>query len=445
MNYFAKNIIKSITTLTLISAVSGLAQAQVSNETLNQLVRSAIEYAPKIKEQQQNVNMADYRTKIQEAALKPTVQSEIGVTRLDPVSKPSLGGTTIQFQPYMNYNANIGASYVVHDWGKQDLAIQKSKLESNVANTSIEGMKTMYAYQVANLYYGIVYLQKAIEVQKEQLQLVKDNETVISNRLKQGDALDYDQVSIQVRYKNAEARLSDLQSQLDKQYIYLASLTGKDVRSLIANNASFDLPVADLSAATALEQAQTSNVDLKVLREKDLIAEKDVKISELSMAPTLTAIGQVGFKNGYVPRINGEQPDFTDDFKLNTVLGIKLTIPVYSGGRGALGTSIAKVGRDQLKYSQEAVNQGLKRDLEAAQNDYYNAKNKLDLSEKNVFQAQYALKLANARYKNGVITQVEIEATQTALREAQLTQLQYQYQMTQAKLELNRLTGIKFW
>jgi outer membrane protein TolC len=83
--------------------------------------------------------------------------------------------------------------------------------------------------------------------------------------------------------------------------------------------------------------------------------------------------------------------------------------------------------------------------LEAAQNDYYNAKNKLDLSEKNVFQAQYALKLANARYKNGVITQVEIEATQTALREAQLTQLQYQYQMTQAKLELNRLTGIKFW
>ena len=98
-----------------------------------------------------------------------------------------------------------------------------------------------------------------------------------------------------------------------------------------------------------------------------------------------------------------------------------------------------------LKYSVDVTNQALKRDLEAAQNDYNSAKSKLELSERNVFQAQYALKLANIRYQNGVLTNIEIETAQTALRDAQFTQLQYQYQMALAKLEMNRLTGVKFW
>jgi outer membrane protein len=98
-----------------------------------------------------------------------------------------------------------------------------------------------------------------------------------------------------------------------------------------------------------------------------------------------------------------------------------------------------------LKYSVDVTNQALKRDLEAAQNEYNSAKSKLELSEKNVFQAKYALDLANIRYKNGVLTNIEIEAAQTNLKDAQFAQLQYQYQMALAKLEMNRLSGVKFW
>ena len=161
--------------------------------------------------------------------------------------------------------------------------------------------------------------------------------------------------------------------------------------------------------------------------------------------PNLAATAQVGVRNGYVPRINGEQPAFSDDFKLNSVLGIRLVIPVYTGHRGAYQTEVAKLNREMLKYSVDITNQGLKRDLEVAQNDYNSAKSKLDLSESNVKQAQYAVKLANTRYLNGVSTNIEIETAQTALRDAQFTQLQYQYQMALAKLEMNRLSGVKFW
>ena len=431
-------------TILFFLSIQTFAQEK-TNETLNQLVRLAIENSPKIKEQQQTVLMGDYRTKIQEAALKPTIQSEFGVTRIDPVAKANFGGTSIQFQPNMNYNANIGGNYVIYDWGKQFVNIEKSKLETNLAKTGVEGLKNVFAYQVASLYYGIIFSQKAIEVQKEQLKLVDDNGKIIASRLKQGDALDYDQISIQVRYKNAESRVSDLQGQLEKQIIYLSSLIGKDAHGMIHAGTDFNLGTADLSVESATTQAQTNNYDLKTLKDRDLIAERDVKISQMSTLPILAANAQVGIRNGYLPRINGETPDIADDFKLNSVIGVKLTIPVYSGHRGAYQTELAKLNREMLKYSVDVTNQALKRDLEAAQNDYATAKNKLELSQQNVSQAQYALNLANVRYKNGVLTNIEIEAAQTALQDAQFTQLQYQYQMSLAKLEMNRLAGIKFW
>jgi outer membrane protein len=422
---------------------------ETTNETLNQLVRAAIDYAPRIKEQQQTVLMSDFRTKIQEAALKPQISTDISVTRIDPVAKAQFSfgpsPTSLQFQPNMNYNVNIGGNYVIYDWGKQFANIEKMRLETNLAKTNVESLKTVYAYQVANLYYGIVYNLKAIDVQQEQLKLVDDNGKIISNRLKQGDALEFDQVSVQVRYKNAESRLTDIQTQLERQYIYLSSLIGKDAHGIIPTGTSFNLGTADLSVEGALNQAQTNNFELKALKDRDLIAASDVRIAQMSALPNLAATAQVGVKNGYVPRINGEQPDFSDDFKLNSIVGVRLTIPVYTGHRGAYQTEVAKLNREMLKYSVDITNQGLKRDLEAAQNDYNSAKSKLDLSESNVKQAQYALKLANVRYLNGVSTNIEIETAQTALRDAQFTQLQYQYQMALAKLEMNRLSGVKFW
>lgn len=435
-------------TISLLASFQIFAQEK-SNETLNQLVRSAIEYAPKIKEQQQLIAIGDYKTKIQEAALKPQIQSEIGIVRIDPVAKAQFSfgpnPTSLQFQPNMNYNANIGGNYVIYDWGKQFVNIEKSKLETGLAKTGVEGLKMIYAYQVANLYYGIIYSQKAIEVQKEQLKLIDDNKIIVENRVKNGDALDFDLVSGAVRFKNAEARLTDLQTQLERQYIYLSALTGKDTHGMIPEGTDFTLGIAELSTEGALTQAQTNNYDLKSLKDRDLIAEREVKIAQMSALPSLAANAQIGVRNGYLPRINGETPAIADDFKLNSILGIKLTIPVHTGHRGAYQTEIAKVNREMLKYAVDATNQALKRDVEVAQNDYNSAKSKLALSERNIFQAQYALKLADARYKSGVLTSIEIEAAQVALKDVQFAQLQYQYLMALAKLEMSRLAGVKFW
>jgi outer membrane protein TolC len=62
-----------------------------------------------------------------------------------------------------------------------------------------------------------------------------------------------------------------------------------------------------------------------------------------------------------------------------------------------------------------------------------------------VAQAQYALDLANTRFKQGLIRRIELDQAESILEESQLMQAQFDYQVNLQQLELYRIQGIKIW
>ncbi len=415
--------------------------AQSSEQVLSKLINQAIEYSPRVKEQQQLLSTGDYRTKVQETGLKPQVSGDVSYSRVDPIAKATLPVNgepkVIQFQPHNNYNAGVNASYVIYDWGRFKEAVKKTVLEIQQQGGGIEALKHNLSYQVAQLYYSIIYLQKAIVVQQDQLKLVQENGKIIADRIKSGDALDYDAVQVQVRYKNAEIRVIDLQGQLEKQYIFLSSLIGSDARKLIPNNAELQFNYSKPDLQSAYNEAIRSNVDLKFLESKEGILAQEVKIASMSSLPTLAANASLGVRNGYLPDISILRP--------NSLIGVKLSIPIYTGKRGAYNTQIAKINLDAAKQSTESQKNQISRDLENAYNDIKVANQKKELAASNIYQAEYSLKLAKKRLENGVSTPLEIQAAETGLEEAKFNLLQYDYQALLAKLEISRLSGVKFW
>lgn len=428
--------------------INSLCFAQQANSTiLNKLVNQAIDYSARIKEQNQNILLGETKTSLLIAQQKPIVSSEVGISRIDPAAKAQFAGpipSTLQFQPNMNYNANVGASYVLFDWGKQLASIEKSKLETNLYKISTEAIKSAIAYQVASLYYSVIFTKKAMEVQNEQINLINQNSILVDNKLKQGDAIEYDKIALEVRLSNANTRLVELQSQMSRQLIYLSNLVGYDVTSDMQNVEGFDLNTI-VNIDNAMENAQKNNTDLKLINQRNEILSFEQKMIDLSMKPSLTASAQAGIRNGYLPRINGELPPLNEDFRFNSVLGIKLVVPIYNGHKKDIMTQQVNIMMNTLKHSAEIVNQTLERDLQLAQNDLQLAQSKLVSAQKNIEQADYALKLATSRFKNGLLTSIEIEKAQTDLKDSQFVKLQYQYQITTAQLEINRISGLIFW
>ena len=432
---------KKILILLIFIRLTASAQDQKADALLTGMVNQALENYPRIREQQQSLALSNIRQEITRSQYLPVVSGDASYTYINPIPQvvfaTPAGDSKIQFQPYNNYSTSINVNWTAFDFGRIRANLLRNQLEIESAKNNIEGVKHTLAYQVANLYYSIVYLQKAIEVQQSQLNLLSENQKVIANRIKNGDEIDFNLISTQVRYKNTETRLVDLQNQLDRQYIALSNLIGKDTRNQIGAAVPFAWNLQEITADNAFAKALENNWDLKALKDRERVAQQDIAIATRSYYPTLALSGSTGFKNGI-------QPDIFQ-FRFNTVLGARLSIPIYNGNRLKLQEEVAKTSLQLSKYTTDSQTLNLKTSIEQAISDLKSVQQKIDLSDAQVQQAAYGVKLAETRYKNGVITSLEQLTAQTALQEAQLNKIQFEYQMVLAKLELNRLAGIKFW
>lgn len=426
----------------LISISFVQAQAPTANDPLPGLVRQAIDYYPRLKELQQNVALSETRTKIAESQRQPTLSGDASYTYLWPTPKIAIPipgvDAGIQFQPHNNYNVGLTASQLVYDWGKVAANVERSRAETRQAFDNVDAQKTVLAYQVAQVYYSLVFLQKNLRVQRDQQALVRATEQVIADRVKRGDEIDYNLVSTRVRYRNVETRIVDLENQIERQYLLLGSLMGRDAHAAVDSTAGFTAPgLFSADPANAYEAAQATNPDLRLSRDRESIALRDLDVAGVASRPSLALAGQTGYRNGFQPDIN--------QVRFNGSLGVRLTAPIYSGKRYQLQNELARASLQQARYGIESQQVALKTGLDQAQSELKSASEKLRLSESGVEQARYALKLAEVRLKAGVVTPLEIQTAQTALEDAEFNRIQFGYQQTLARLELNRLMGTKFW
>lgn len=423
-------LLLSVITINNIQAQSG------SLPVLSELISKAIANYPKIKEGESYVNMSLARKDLAYGAYMPVISGDASYRYGKPtpsISIPLGPGVTkdIQFIPANNYDLNLKLQQPVYDFGRTQAGINKAKSEVTSAKDNLEAATNNLAYTVAQLYYGIVFLNKSLEVQQEQINLLDSNETFINNKLKNGDALKYDLLSTQVKKNIAGNRLIDLKNLLHKQYEMLNMFTGDSTYNYIADKEPQG------KAFNAADVNPDNNYDIKVLQDRLTTYDWDIKIARRGWLPSIVASASAGYRNGFVPDIN--------KLMFNYNAGVGLNIPIFSAARPNYQTKIAKINLQANTYALEAQKLSLNKDILQAKSEIGSQEQKLGNYELQVQQAQEALSLAGIRYKAGVITNLELLTAQTNLQDALLGKIQLEYNLLLSKLELNRLGGVKFW
>jgi outer membrane protein TolC len=192
---------KYLITSTLI-VVSLISTAQVStNNELKGLINQSFSYYPQVKEAQNQVNIAQQRLDLTKTN-QPTIDAVGSYSYVQPkITLPlEVDGKTQEFQfaPVDNLNANIGASYLLLDFGRLKANIEKSKSDLKYASDNMLNVQSQLASQVATVYYNIVYLRKAITVEDSVLSYLNANITVAANKLKNGDAIKLDVLNLPI-------------------------------------------------------------------------------------------------------------------------------------------------------------------------------------------------------------------------------------------------------
>jgi len=409
------------------------SQAQVTlNAELKAYINQSFSYFPKVREVENTIESA--KQKLEIAKIAPlSVDGSATYRFVEPKIQVPLGGSEFQFAPVHNVDGNVAANYTLFDFGRMKANIEKAKSELLYAEHNIDYVKNQLAYNVSSVYYNIIFLQHAINIQDSVISFLTENKNLVDNKYKNGDALKIDVLTIQTQIDAEQNRKVDLENSLNKQQNLLEYTIGK--KGLSENNFDFDIKSKDILAALA--EAEANNPDFILAKDKVLQAQNDLAISKLGEKPSVVVGAQSGLKNGYVPNVG--------QIKFNYNAGVGIKIPIYEGGRTKKNVLLSQTYIKQNQLVIATLSNTYKKDIEQALTDFSSNIERIKNTEGQIDQAKYANALAATRFKNGVGTNLELTNASTNLQRAELTRLQYQYQLCLAKVELARLLGYKYW
>ena len=415
----------------IVSAYTSAMSQGLINGELKNLLNLSLQYFPKVKEVEQAVQLAEDKLTLTELNKYPDITMDASYAYVQPKIEVAFGEKTFQFAPVHNVSGALNGTYTLFDFGRLASNIQKAKLELQTSKHIAKQLEHSLFFQISQLYYQIIYAKKAIEIQNQVLQLLTENKTIVETQLKNGNAIQLDLLTIQSKIDNELNRKIDLETNLKKLLNLLNYATG--VATISESQLSISLK--NFTSDEAMQMALIHNPSIAIAKDKVNVTKADVAITKLNERPYVGMKASVGSRNGYLPQIN--------DPRFNYNAGIGFSVPLFNGGK--IKQQI-KIQERSLALSETNVASQIhdfEKDIQAALIDIQSNQARIKNAATQIEQAALAQKLSVSKLKNGTATPIEITSTNADYQRAMLNQLQYQYQLCNAQLELIKLMGVE--
>lgn len=430
-----KQMKKHLITFTLMCAsVIATAQVQVNNE-LKGIINQSFTYYPRVQEAQNLINIAEKRLDVAQTNL-PTVDFNGSYEYVQPKITLPLEvdneKVNFQFAPVNNVSTNVSAEYLLLDFGRLKANIDRAKTDLMYAHDNVLDVQTQLASQVSGIYYNIIYFRKAVTIEDSILSYLNNNIKVAQDKLKNGDAIKLDVLNLQSQIDIEVNLRADLLNSLQRQLTLLQYTTGNP--NINGNAFDFNLPIQ--TPEDAFATAKASAPDFILAKDRIEQAKADLNIVRQTDKPSVALNGSAGVKNGYVPNVN--------EMRFNYAGGVSLRIPIYDG-KTKKEMAVAESQIKQNELAQETLNNEYQENIQQALTDIQTTTEKLKNTQSQIENARAAVQIASSRYLNGIGLNTDITDAAVNMQRALLTNLRYQYQLAQAKVEYARVTGFKYW
>ncbi|HQF42490.1 MAG TPA: TolC family protein [Ignavibacteriaceae bacterium] len=312
--------------------------------------------------------------------------------------------------------------------------IGASKIYYELARADLNSTVSKTVFSVQKTFYGVLLSKKVFEITKQSFDNAMDNLDNVKALYKQGLVSEFDMLQAEVQVENIRPVLLQMENNLKTATDGLKIVLGINQNEEIDVQGEFVYNVFDHSDESDLiNEALTENFELKTLELKKQVDEAFIELDVAGYWPTLAAFGQYTYAG------SSEKWDF-NTYSAATV-GLSLSINLWRGNR----TKYA-VEQSTITYQQTEEQLNKLRDF-----TILNAKSKLlelkrvesllDAQQRIVEVAQRAYEIAKVRYKEGAGSQIEIQNSDMALKQARLNLIQITYNYIVAKFELEQILG----
>jgi outer membrane protein TolC len=291
-------------------------------------------------------------------------------------------------------------------------------------------------------FYEVLLTRALIRVQEESLRLLEEQFTDQKNRFEAGTVPRFNVLRAEVEMANVRPEVIKAKNNYVIAQLRLAKTLGVDSTPGQADplpfavTGEFSIPRQTLSLDEALATARERRAFLKIQREAILIQKETVKVAMAGYKPRIELSG------GY----EWHSQSYTDDLDESVdgwFFGVQGTWNIFDGLETYGRVKQAKAQLQQALISYADAERQVELEVRAAFSKVQEARELIQSQEKNVEQADEALRLSVERLDAGAGTQLDVLDARTARTQAQTTELEARYQYNVAVAELERITGVE--
>jgi outer membrane protein len=415
------------------------AQQEVSDSlTVEQVVKMVIRNNPAIQKAEQGIEASRARIGQSRSSLYPAVIGAASYSRVGPVPEltiPDFG--TFALFPENNYDVHLGLNQLLYDFGRRGKAEELAETGVQLTRDNLETVKSNLAYRAILTFYGIIFLQKNIDVVNQEIFDLNQHLNVTRKKAKAGTAIQYDVLSTQVRVAGAKNQFEEVWNSLQKQKIILRQLMNLPEDTTLNLRGTIHISSAGMERDSLITLAEKQRPEYKLVLDAQASADLRRSLATKGNLPILNLNLVYGVKNGYIPNLN--------KMRWNWVAGIQLAVPLFEGFQVHYKKEEAEADYRASGSQIEDTRNMIISQVQQAMNDVQTSLNKMGTTKVQLEQAQEAKSIAETQYTIGVISNLELLDAQTMLTQAQFIYLRAQYDYVISRYALDRAIGQQPW
>lgn len=314
-------------------------------------------------------------------------------------------------------------------------AVGASKIYSNASKVQYKSSVVKTIVGVKKAFYGVLLARDYREVISKSLKNAEDNLKTVNSLFSEGFIPEFDKIRAEVGVQNIQPVLLQAENAYDNALNALKLQMGMDVNSEVEVTGKLELPgeTDRINEKQEIENIQQNNYDLRTFDLQKKITQEIISLKESEYYPTISLFGNYSYQ--------GQSNTFNFQTVTSSSVGLNFSINLFQGLQSNARTQQAKIDYMNADIQYKQLSEITKMQVINSIKQLEIAKKRIEVQINSVSNAEKGYEIALIRYKEGTGSQMEINDSDTALRQARLNQSQAIHDYLSAQADFESLTG----
>ncbi|SHI76127.1 TolC family protein [Algibacter luteus] len=319
--------------------------------------------------------------------------------------------------------------------GSYLVGLQSAKVFLEISKNAKEKTDLEVRKAVINAYGNVLLAEESVKILERNISILQKNldETtkIYENGLEEEESVE----QLQITLSGVESNLNKTKRLKTLAYQMLNMTLGLDINAKTFLTDALENLTAQYISINLLESEGNieNTIDYKIAKNDEVSKSLLLKLEKSKALPRLSAFingGYSAFSNTFT---------FTDsdqDWFGSSLVGINMSIPIFSSGMRSASTQRARINLEKAKDDLTETEQRIKLEIAAAKSDYQFAIEDYENKKKNLNLAERIEQKNQTKFFEGISSSFELRQAQTQLYSSQQEFLQAMLDVINKKAEL---------